>query len=38
VILSGSEIGLLRGFTGIENPESPLYGCYALERFPQSLS
>jgi len=42
VILSGSEIGLLRDFVGIENPESPLFGRYALElrveRFPRDLS
>ena len=42
VILSGSEIGLLRKFVGIENPESPLYGRYAfellVERFPKGLS
>ena len=42
VILSGSEIGLLRDFIGVENPESPLYGRYALElvveRFPVDLS
>jgi len=42
VILSGSEIGLLRDFVGIDNPESPLFGRYALElrveRFPRDLS
>ncbi len=42
IILSGSEIGLLRDFIGIENPNSPLYGRYALEliveRFPIDLS
>ncbi len=42
IILSGSEIGLLRDFVGIENPDSPLYGRYALEliveRFPTDLS
>ena len=42
VILSGSEIGLLRKFIGVENPKSPLYGRYAfelhIERFPKDLS
>jgi len=42
IILSGSEIGLLKDFTGTENPESPLYGRYTLEltleRFPRNLS
>lgn len=42
VVLSGSEVGLLRGFVGTEEPRSPLYGRYALElsvpRFPPSLS
>ena len=42
VILSGSEVGLLRDFIGIEDPGSPLYGRYALElivdRFPHDLS
>ncbi len=42
IILSGSEIGLLRNFIGISNPKSPLYGRYALElmvkRFPKDLS
>ncbi len=42
VILSGSEIGLLRDFIGIENPSSPLYGRYSYElivrRFPRDLS
>ncbi len=42
VVLTGSEIGLLRGFLGIGNPESPLYGRYAAElevsRFSRGLS
>jgi len=42
IVLSGSEIGLLRDFIGIENPSSPLYGRYALElhveRFSRDLS
>ncbi len=42
IILSGSEIGLLRDFIGIGNPSSPLYGRYTLElpveRFPPNLS
>ena len=41
-ILSGSEIGLLTDFIGIEDPESPLYGRYSevveLERFNRDLS
>lgn len=31
VILSGSEVGLLRDFVGVDDPDSPLYGRYALE-------
>jgi len=42
VVLTGSEIGLLRSFLGIENPETPLYGRYAAElevsRFSRELS
>ncbi|MEB3773922.1 MAG: ATP-binding protein [Desulfurococcales archaeon] len=42
VILSGSEVGLLRDFIGVDNPESPLYGRYAVElvvdRFSPTLS
>ncbi len=42
IILSGSEIGLLRDFIGIDNPDSPLYGRYTLEllveRFTRDLS
>ena len=42
VILSGSEIGLLRNFVGIDNSASPLYGRYHLDlmvkRFPKDLS
>ncbi len=42
IILSGSEIGLLRDFIGIENPDSPLYGRYSyelvVERFPNNLA
>ncbi len=42
VILSGSEVGLLRDFVGIDDPDSPLYGRYALEvevkRFSHDLS
>ena len=42
VILSGSEVGLLRDFVGVGNPDSPLYGRYALElevpRFSPGLS
>ena len=42
VILSGSEIGLLKDFIGIDNPDSPLYGRYTLElpvkRFTRDLS
>ena len=42
VILSGSEVGLLKDFVGADNPDSPLYGRYAyelvVERFPRDLS
>lgn len=42
IILSGSEIGLLKNFVGVENRESPLYGRYAYElvvdRFSHDLS
>ena len=42
IILSGSEIGLLRDFVGVENPASPLYGRYVVElvveRFTASVS
>ncbi|BBE42798.1 AAA family ATPase [Conexivisphaera calida] len=42
VVLSGSEIGLLKDFVGVDNPESPLFGRYytevRVERFPRSLS
>lgn len=41
-ILTGSEAGLLYGFLGIDNPESPLYGRYyfdlKLERFDRETS
>jgi len=41
-ILTGSEVGLLLEFVGIDNPESPLYGRYAeiisLERFTREQS
>lgn len=41
-ILTGSEAGLLYGFLGIENTNSPLYGRYCfkltLERFERDLS
>lgn len=42
LILSGSEIGLLKNFIGINRYESPLYGRYVyelvVERFPKDLS
>ncbi len=42
IILSGSEIGLLKDFIGVDKPQSPLYGRYAyelvVERFPRELS
>ncbi len=42
IILSGSEIGLLRRFISIEDTKSPLYGRYAYElhvkRFSKDLS
>jgi len=42
IILSGSEIGLLRNFVGVDNSNSPLYGRYFLElmveRFSKDLS
>jgi len=42
IVLSGSEIGLLREFIGTDNPDSPLYGRYALEllveRFTPQMS
>lgn len=42
IILTGSEVGLLLEFVGIDNPESPLYGRYAvtlnLERFTKEQS
>lgn len=42
IILSGSEIGLLRNFVGVNNSNSPLYGRYFLElmveRFSKALS
>lgn len=42
IIVAGSEVGMLRNFLGVENPESPLYGRYAYEvtvsRFPEDLS
>lgn len=42
IVLSGSEIGLLYDFLGIENPKAPLYGRYfkevRLERFDKSRS
>ncbi len=31
VILTGSEVGLLHGFLGLENPKSPLYGRFIEE-------
>jgi AAA+ ATPase superfamily predicted ATPase len=41
-ILTGSEVGLLYGFLGIDNPNSPLYGRYCfrldLERFGRDES
>mgnify|MGYP001772929540 CR=1 FL=1 len=41
-IFTGSEVGLLYSFLGLENPQSPLYGRYmyglTLERFPRDLS
>ena len=42
IILSGSEIGLLKSFVGVDNSNSPLYGRYLLElmveRFSRDLS
>ncbi|HEU16467.1 MAG TPA: ATP-binding protein [Nitrososphaeria archaeon] len=42
VVLSGSEVGLLHDFVGVDNPESPLFGRYYtevhVERFPRSKS
>ncbi len=42
VVLSGSEVGMLRGFVGIDDPSSPLYGRYMgevpVERFSRDLS
>ncbi len=42
IILTGSEIGLLLEFVGIDNPKSPLYGRYAevisVERFTKEQS
>jgi len=42
LVVSGSEIGLLRSFLGIDNPSSPLYGRHVhevrVERFPRDLS
>ncbi len=42
LVLSGSEIGLLYDFLGVENPKAPLYGRYfrevRLERFDQFKS
>lgn len=42
IILSGSEVGLLREFIGVDNPESPLYGRYfrelVVKRFSRKLS
>lgn len=37
-ILTGSEVGLLYDFLGIENPSSPLYGRYAIEIKLERLS
>ncbi|MEM2599924.1 MAG: ATP-binding protein [Thermoproteota archaeon] len=42
LVISGSEIGLLRSFLGVDNPSSPLYGRYVhevhVERFSGGLS
>ncbi len=42
LVVSGSEIGLLRSFLGVDNPSSPLYGRYVhevlIERFSRDLS
>ena len=42
VIVAGSEVGMLRNFLGVEDPESSLYGRYAyavnVSRFPEDLS
>lgn len=42
IIVAGSEIGMLRGFLGTEDPSSPLYGrgIYEInvERFPEDKS
>ena len=42
LVLSGSEVGLLYDFLGVENPKAPLYGRYfrevKLERFDPSKS
>jgi len=42
VIISGSEVGLLRSFLGVDNASSPLYGRYVhevhVERFAKDLS
>lgn len=41
VVLSGSEVGMLRRFVGIDDPSSPLYGRYMgevpMERFSRDL-
>ncbi len=42
IVLSGSEIGLLKDFVGVDRPQSPLYGRYyyelVVERFPRDLA
>ncbi|MGB9758435.1 MAG: AAA family ATPase [Thermoproteota archaeon] len=42
LVISGSEVGLLRNFLGIDNSSSPLYGRYVyeinVERFSKDLS
>lgn len=42
IVVSGSEVGLLRSFLGVDDASSPLYGRYAhevhVERFAKDLS
>ncbi len=42
LIVSGSEVGLLRNFLGLDSPSSPLYGRYSyeihVERFSEEIS